>query len=126
MYIFKFLEDNDVSQDHTVNQLGGSICTSNGRQLIVDKDNGELYYPEEPTGSELESSVLSQPEPGSSADNTQSAGSVPASSVPSQPEPGGTADLTPEPDFIHIDDPIEDKGKTKKTPGRKHPRKRLR
>ena len=58
--------------------------------------------------------MLSQPEPGSSADDKQSAGSVHVSSVPSQPEPGGTADLTPEPDFIHIDDPIEDKGKTKK------------
>ena len=34
--------------------------------------------------------------------------------VPSQPEPVGTADLTPDPDFIHIDDSIEDKGKTKK------------
>ena len=56
--------------------------------------------------------VPSLHEPGSSADDAQPDGPVPVSSMPSHHEPGGicTADLTPEPDFIHIANSIEDKG----------------
>ena len=88
---------------------GGSIRDNEGTELLTDMDNGELYYPEAPTGSGSQSSVMercktntgSHTEPGDSADKIHSPtlGSVPESPEETFPGPGGIAEL-PIPEFV--------------------------
>ena len=90
---------------------GGSIRDNEGTELLTDMDNGELYYPEAPTGSGSQSSVIrpvlyntstgNHTEPVDPADKTHSppVGSIPESPVEKSPGPGGIAEI-PVPDFV--------------------------